>query len=209
MQNNSLKYVNASYSNLVTIVYPFYCPWNVIPQIENLDFRNNNLQCINASVFNKTISGCNWRSLKYLYLGSNKLDNIDKNACNDDKHNVFGFLEPLINLRVIDLSSNQIIYDDKLTSLQTFTNLEELNLFSNAIHNFSLNLNNMTKIVRLNLANNNLACLSQSTIFQMDRHQNATHRMETDMSGNLLSCKCNCYDFLKWMAVTDTKFMKR
>ena len=152
MENNSLKYVNASYSNLITIVYPFYCPWNVIPQIENLDFRNNNLQCINASVFNKTISGCNWRSLKYLYLGSNKLDNIDKNACNDDKNNAFGFLEPLINLRVIDLSSNQIIYDDKLTSLQTFTNLEELNLFSNAIHNFSLNLNNMTKIVRLNLA---------------------------------------------------------
>ena len=209
MQNTSLKYINASYSGVETIVYPMYCPWNIVLQIESFDFRNNNLHCINASVFNKTVSACNWKSLKYLFLGSNKLGNIDNNVCNDDKNNVFGFLEPLTNLRVLDLSDNQIISDDKLTSLQTFTNLEKLDLSSNGIHNFSLNSNNMTKLIRLNLANNNLPCLSQSTTIQLNKLQNATHRLEIDMLGNLLSCNCDCYHFFKWMAVTDTKFINR
>ena len=67
----------------------------------------------------------------------------------------------------------------------------------------------MTKLIRLNLANNNLPCLSQSTMLQLDKLQNATHKINIDMSGNLLSCKCDCYDFFKWMAVIDTKFVNR
>ena len=207
--NISVKYIKASNCGIRTYVYPMYCPWNIVMTIEKLDFSNNRLQCINASVFNETISGCDWKSLKYLYLGSNKLGNIDNNTCNDEKGNVFGFLEPLINLRVLDLSNNQIISDDKLPTLQTFTNLAELDLSSNRMQNFSLNLNNMTKIIRLNLANNNLPCLSRSTILQLDKLQDVTHRINIDMSGNLLSCKCDCYHFFKWMVVTDTKFMNR
>ena len=209
MRNTSLKYINVSNSGLGTIMYPIYCPWNVIPQIENFDFSNNKLQCINTSAFNKTITGCSWKSLKYFYLGNNKLGNIDNNVCNDDKNNVFGFLEPLSNLRVLDLSNNQIIFDDKLTILQTLTELEELDLSSNGIHTFSLNLNNMTELIRLNLANNHLSCLSESTMFQLDKLQDTTHRINIDMSGNLLSCKCDCYHFFKWIVVTDTKFVKR
>ena len=155
------------------------------------------------------MSGCNWKSLKYLYLGINKLGNIDNNVCNDDKNNVFGFLEPLTNLRILDLSNNQIISDDKFNSLQTFTHLKELDLSSNGIHNFSLNLNNMMKLIRLNLANNDLLCLSQFTTLQLDKLQNVTHRIEIDMSGNLLSCKCDCYHFFRWMVVTNTKFINR
>ena len=209
MRNTSLKCVNVSYSGLGTFMYPVYCPWNVVPQVENVDFSNNNLRCINASFFNKTISGCDWKSLKYFYLGSNKLGNIDSNICNNDKNNVFGFLEPLTNLRILDLSNNQIIFDDKLAILEILTELEELDLSSNGIHNFSLNLNNMTKLMRLNLANNDLPCLSESTMFQLDKLQDATHRINIDMSGNLLSCKCDCYDFFKWIVVADTKFVNR
>ena len=180
-------------------MYPAYCPWNIIPQIENLDLRHNNLQHINTSAFKKTasVSGCNWNSLKYLYLGSNKLGNIDNNVCNDDENNVFGFFEPLSNLRALDLSNNQIISDNKLATLQTFTKLEIIDLSSNGVQNFSLNLNNMTKLIRLNLANNDLPCLTHSTMLQLNKLQNVTHRIEIEMPGNLFSCKC-CRSGSKW-----------
>ena len=122
---------------------------------------------------------------------------------------MFGFLEPLINLRVLDLSSNQIISDDKCGILHTFTELEELELSSNGIQSFSLNLNNMIKLRKLNLANNYLPCLSQSTMFQLDKLQNATHKISVDMSGNLLSCNCDCYHFLNWIVITNTRFLNR
>ena len=44
---------------------------------------------------------------------------------------------------------------------------------------------------------------------QLDTLQNVTHNIKVDMSGNLLSCKCDCYDFFKWMTLTDTVFIKR
>ena len=46
LRNTSLNYLKASYCGIRTIVYPMYCPWNVVPKIEILDLRNNHLQCI-------------------------------------------------------------------------------------------------------------------------------------------------------------------
>ena len=96
--NTSLKYLNASYCGLRTIVYPLYCAWNVTLPLETIDLSNNNLQCVNASVFNKAVFGCDWSSLKHLYIGSNKLGNSEGNVCNKDKSNVLRFLESLNNL---------------------------------------------------------------------------------------------------------------
>ena len=203
MRNTSLKYLNASYCGLRTIVYPLYCPWNIIPQVDTIDLSNNNLQCINASVFNKTVSGCDWNSLKCLNLGSNELHHIDGNVCSNSKNNVMGFLEPLTNLSVLDISDNKLASGHSLVSLEILTQLEALDLSSNRFHNFSLILNNLTKLVTLNLANNNLPCLSKSTMRQLDKMWNVK---QIDMSGNLLSCNCDCYDFLKWMTLTDIQF---
>ena len=137
-----------------------------------MNVSNNNLQCINASFANKTVSGCDWSTLKYLYLGNNELGNIDGNICNKDKNNVLGFLEPATNLRVLDISNNKLASGQRLVSLQKLTQLEVPDLSSNSFHNFSLNLKNMTKLIALNLANNNFLCLSKSTMQQLNKIQN-------------------------------------
>ena len=207
MRNTSLKYLNASYCGLRTIVYPVYCPWYVIPQLETIDLSNNNLQCVSALVFNKTVSGCDWSSLKYLNLGNNELGNIDGNVCNKNKNNVLGFLESLTNLRILDISNNKLASGQRLVSLETLTQLEVLDLSSNGFHNFSLSLNNLTKLFTLNWqitisnAYHNLLCDSWTKFRIVKR------KIKIDMSGNLFSCKCNCYDFFTWMTLTDTVFI--
>ena len=73
--NTSLKYLKASYCGIQTATLPMYCPWKITPQIETLDLSNNNLQCVNATFFDGSITGCNWTSLKYLgFLGVTNWD---------------------------------------------------------------------------------------------------------------------------------------
>ena len=115
--NTSLKYIRASYYGLQTIVFSVYCPWNIIFKLETMDLSKNNLRCINTSVLIKKGAVCDWSSLKYLYLGNNKLGDIHGNFCNKDKNNVLGFLEPLTNLRVLDISNNKVASSHSLASL--------------------------------------------------------------------------------------------
>ena len=91
--NSSLKYLSVLYCGVQTISLPVYCPRIV----EMLDFSNNNLQYINASVFNKSLTNCDWGSLKRFYLRNNKLGQMDGNICNKDRSNVFGFLGSQFN----------------------------------------------------------------------------------------------------------------
>ena len=94
LTNSSLNYISLSYCAIQTMRFPFYCTPTVSPQIETIDLNNNNLQCINASVFDESITNCDWGSLKRLYLSNNKLGQIDGNIYNRDKSNTLGFLRP-------------------------------------------------------------------------------------------------------------------
>ena len=174
--------------------FPVYCAYSGInPWLETLDISNNNLQCINASVFNKDIGNCDWSSLKRLYLSNNKLGQTEGNICNKNKSNIFGFLEHLHSLMVLDISSNKLMADKKLTVLQTLLRIEELHLSSNKFQNFSLDLKNFTKLKKLNLSFNNIRCLSKSMMSQLNKLQKLKQRhlpIEIDLSGNLLTCKC-------------------
>ena len=80
MQNSTLKYFKASYTGIESVQFPFYCAFNVIPKIETIDVNNSALRCINESVFDPNIGHCDWRSLKYVYLGNNKLGNTFENT---------------------------------------------------------------------------------------------------------------------------------
>ena len=82
--------------------------------------------------------------------------------------------------------------------------LDTLDLSSNGFHNFTLNLKNLTNLTKLNTAHNNLKCLSQSTVLQLKRLQNHRKKpIKIDLSGNLLSCNCDCFYFFQWMTKTD------
>ena len=101
MQNSTLSFFKASYTGIESVQNPIYCPFNVIPKIETIDISHSALRCINESVFDPNISHCDWRSLKYLYLGNNKLGNTLGNTCNYKKQNIFVFVKHLSGLKSV------------------------------------------------------------------------------------------------------------
>ena len=197
--NYSLKYFKGSFCGVQSAQHPMYCPWNIKLQLETVDLSNNNLQCVNDSFFNTNLTRCDWSSLRYLLLGSNKLGMTDGNICNQNKSDILGFLEHLKHLKQLDLSNNKLMSSDRLNSLQFLTHLEILDLSTNGLQNFTMNLKNMNNIHKLNLANNNIQCLSKSTMIQLTKLKNRSRGIEIDLSENVLSCKCQCYDFLKFI----------
>ena len=212
MRNTTLRYFNASYSGIQTIQLPVYCVHStistVVPRLEIIDMSNNNLQCVNASFFDGSITHCDWSSLKYLYLSNNKLGLVERNICNRDRNNTIGFLKPLWNLRTLGLAGNMLeSRSQRLSDLEVLTRLEKLDLSSNGFHNFSLDLSNMTKLQKLDLSNNNIQCLSKSTIVQLNQIRKAGNHLQIDLSGNALSCTCECLHFFLWMPKSGLDFL--
>ena len=212
MRNSILRYFYASYSGIQTVQLPVYCVHSavstVVPQLETIDMSNNNLQCVNASVFDGSITHCDWSSLKHLYLNNNKLGLVKENICNGDRNDTLGFLTPLWNLRTLGLAGNMLESESQsLTGLQVLDRLEKLDLSSNGFHNFSLDLINMTNLQRLDLSNNNIQCLSKSTIRQLNQISKSSNNVQIDLSGNTLSCTCECLHFFLWMPMSGLDFL--
>lgn len=206
LTNSTLRYVNVSSCGITTVTRPMYCAWDTIPRIETFNWSHNTLQCVNATTFDRKITNCDWSALNYLYMGYNQLGLIQGNICNEHRNNTLGFLKPLTNLRVLDLSHNMLKSENSFTSLQNLSKLQSLDLSSNGFHYFPLNLSSMKNLSKLKLADNNLQCLSKMTILQLNKLTRTKFRkfpLEVDLSGNLLSCKCECIHFFIWMQGTD------
>ena len=204
--NSTLRSIDMSFNRISTIKHLIYCPsselFGVFPQIKAIIVNNNALQCINTSFFNY----CNWSSLTSLHLRNNQLGRTEGNVCNRDKNNTLGFLKPAINLEYLDLAGNQIQDAQDFSEIQGLTKLKVIDLSNNELHSFSMALHNMTALSRLNLSNNNIRCFSMSTIIQLNKLQKLKSNsdiIEVELSGNLLSCTCECFDFFHWMMVTD------
>ena len=207
--NTSLKSLGVSQCGISTLKLPIYCPpdWHIEIHLERLDFSNNGLQCINATVFDKNMTNCDWKSFKYFNLRNNQLGNIDTNTCNDNKTNVVGFLRPLTSLKELDLAMNMFAHSERLRDLKYLTNLTDLDLSHNEFKNFTLGLSSFTSLTKLNLSYNNLRCLSQKTMRELATLQKLhPWFIEIDLSGNLLSCSCECYTFIQWMTTTRVAF---
>ena len=209
--NTSLKSLGVSQCGISTLKLPIYCPsdWHIKIHLERLDFSNNGLQCINATVFDQNFTNCDWNSFKYFNLRNNQLGNIDTNTCNHNRTNVVGFLRPLKSLKVIDLAMNMFAHSERLRDLKYLTNLTDLDLSHNEFKNFTLGLSSFTSLTKLNLSYNNLRCLSQKTTRELTTLQ-TLHPwvIEIDLTGNLLSCSCECYNFIQWMSTTRVVFTK-
>ena len=174
-------------------------------QIETFDFRFNTIQCFNESIFDYEVTNCKWDSLKHLYFGSNKLGEVEGNICNKDKNNTLGFLKPLRNLTVLDLSMNSLGESLKFSDLKTLTALEILDVSSNNLKGWTLDIEQMTKLDFVNISNNNLRCLSVYSTRVLDRLQRQRTKpgsIAIDMTGNELSCNCECLEFYKWLKIT-------
>ena len=204
MNNSTLKNVYVSYSGVQYLKRPIYCTtgkFHTTVQIETFDFRFNTIQCMNKSMF----SHCSWKSLKYLYLGSNRLGDVHGNICNDDKTDILGFLKPLTSLIVLDLSMNNIGSNLKNDDFKGLNDLEKIDLSYNNFKNWSLNIQDMRKLDLINISHNNIPCLSTSVVRTLDRLQrqrNKTESISIDMTGNTLSGKCECINFFKWLKMT-------
>ena len=137
-------------------------------------------------------------------LQNNQLGNIDTNTCNDDKQNIVRFLKPLSSLKRLDLAMNMFQNSEKLGDLKYLINLQILDLSHNRFQNFTLSLSSFTSLTKLDISYNNLRCLSQKTMSELTTLQKKSNLrfIEIDLSGNLLSCNCECYIFFQWMVKT-------
>ena len=205
LQNSTLRSFDVSYNGIHFIKKTVYCMKSkissVVPQIETINFNNNGLQCVTSDF----LSHCDWSSVKRVFLRNNKLGQTEGNICNKDKYNILGFGKPAINVEVLDLAGNQIQNGSLLSDLSVLTKLKEVDLSFNGFQNFSVVLQNLTELRKLNLSNNNIRCLSASTFLQLNKLQNQKQEpgeIEVDLSGNLLSCSCECFGFFQWMMVT-------
>ena len=141
--------------------------------------------------------------MKRAFFRNNQLGQTEGNICNKNKNNILGFLKPAINLEVLDLSGNHIRDGKLLSDVRFLTKLKQVDLSVNGFHNFSVELQKLTGLHKLNLSNNNIHCLPVSTTSELNKLQVLKSKLEVDLSGNLLSCSCECFDFFQWMMDTN------
>ena len=205
LRNSTLTSLDMSYNSLRFIKKPIYCvktsTSSIVPQVETMNFNNNALQCITSDF----LKHCDWSSVKRMFLRNNKLGQAQGNVYNRDKNNILGFLKPAINLEVLDLAGNQVRNWKLLSDIESLTKLKRVDLSRNGFHNFSVRLQNLTELSKLNLTKNNIACLSVSTTSELNYLQVQKPGLEVDLSGNLLHCSWECFDFFQWIVETKVK----
>ncbi len=199
MSPMKVRFLKASYCGIQMIKNPLYCRPGVVPTIETFDLSMNSIQCVNASVFHF----CNWNALRNLYIGGNRLGETERNICNENKNNILQFLRPLKQIHVLDLSNNELDSSKNLTDIESLQMLTTLDLSRNSFANFTLNLENNTHLVDLDLSHNNIQCLSNYTTLQLSKMKQNKTTLSVTLSGNMLSCTCPCLHFFQWMRITD------
>ncbi len=192
--SNRIKYIDLSSNDLGSIIRKDLG----ISGLQHVTYMN--IQH-NTMTLNEETSLFRFRdlpSLEVLLLGGNRVLFSDPTEIN--------FLQ-LRNLRSLDLQSVDL-HSMPYTSLEQLGHLEYLNLSSNSLSNFSVNISGLRKLKLLNLSQNNLRHLNREVRASLERFVMAIN-ITLDLSFNPLDCSCANLEFLQWLQSTEVYFARK
>lgn len=106
-------------------------------------------------------------------------------------------LETFTNLEVLDLSFNKISSLPKLLLKKT-KHLRCLNTSNNRISSWMVDMRTVSKLKLLDLSDNKLKTLDEGAFTQIEELFERSN-LTIDLSGNDLACTCENQNFLRWM----------
>lgn len=160
--------------------------------LEHIDLRNASLRGLAWD----TLS--NMPNLTVLLLGKN---NIGHTISSDTASRIF---HKNNNLLELDLSACQLTHipHNEFTNLRQ---LQTLDVSSNKLQHFHVDLHAMKKLTVLNLSDNKLSTLSAKIREALDEMA----AVKVDISGNPLFCLCNNTDFVTWSHASKVTFLNK
>lgn len=188
-----LKYLDLSLNNKNPgTIIPYYFS-SARPNLVHFKMSNSRIFDLEMHSFS------NFSKLEYLDLSSNMLGNMECRLSDS--------LSSLTSLKELSVANNRIqcIQPDIFHHMG---NIERVNLSLNEIHTFDAELYKTKTLKYLDLSNNRLQTLSESSRQQLNRLA-GTHTIQVDLSDNVLLCTCETIDFLRWMQTTKVDLIKR
>ncbi|XP_013777249.1 trophoblast glycoprotein-like isoform X2 [Limulus polyphemus] len=185
-----------------------------------IDMSNNHIQSIKGKTFHHV------KFVKKLVLNDNDLYIVSKdehprmfknfynleelhlkNAFTEKVSNYLYNLEvafqdsQLDNLRVLNLEQNEfssILNENFFCSMPSLT---EIHVGGNRMKDFRLNSTCLPRLNLVDLSNNNIQGLKNSTMHLLD----AVPGLEVNLTGNPFECDCHLVDMYRWLATTKTR----
>ncbi|KAJ8310570.1 hypothetical protein KUTeg_012435 [Tegillarca granosa] len=137
-------------------------------------------------------------NLKNLIITSVNLDKLF------DKTMGFSLLSIVKYIEKIVMTKNHLRNIPSLV-FKELDRLKHINLSENALEKFPETLLNIKSIRTLDLSDNKLTGLPQSAITWLENASRKNGHVKVFLKGNLLSCKCENSQFIKWLFTTKIK----
>nr|XP_022305233.1 toll-like receptor 4 [Crassostrea virginica] len=167
------------------IIYSLTGPITGLSSVVHADLSNNFCSYISPKFFN------DFQNLSFLDLSHNALGEIIENDVNG---NIF---RNLFKLKYLNLTRNRIVrLPDPI--FRNLVHLKQLNLSYNSLSEFTIPINHMKELRWLDLSNNQLSFLDQSTRDTLDT-LSSDKEIYVNLNANRLLCNCEHMEFVKWM----------
>ncbi|XP_062603018.1 toll-like receptor 4 [Saccostrea cucullata] len=158
-----------------------------LTKLKILNLSKNNCKYISDYFFDFL------NTIETLHLAKNKLSN---SLARDIDGRTF---RNLTNLKHLDLSNNEVVLLSK-NVFQSLSNISNLDLSFNSIDNLVIKFSHMKGLKVLNLTNNRLSSLSETTRRTFDEITNVrNYPITLDLRNNPLLCNCDTKASIKWM----------
>ena len=187
--------------------------------------RNNSLEIFDFSnnrehgyadidvAFSTTMIG--WDSMKVLDLSHNEMQhpssdlgyNLPQIEVFDLSYNLLDlqgqygdFLDGATSVRELNLAGNRV-HNISYGRFSTLSKLETLNLSSNGLESFVVDIRNLNELSYIDLSGNKLSSLSRDMIDQLSAQADKlkSTSLKIDLSSNSLLCTCSVRPFVDWV----------
>ena len=172
------------------IFYSWQGPLKGLDKLKSFDLSRN--YCSNVS--EHFFSGM--PNLQELYIHTNFIGLVLKK-----RNRIF---RDLTKLRILDMSFN-VITQLPATLFEQQMQLEKLNLSTNGLVMFDIDMEHMNNLTYLDLSANSLETLPENVRNYLDRRMKG--KMSVDLSGNPIKCACDNKDFIYWLSERRNKFI--